>query len=165
MNWVHSALLVKYYNQTDQVILEAFAPNSQWTLIKSEIFSRRRTFNFTDDVFPEIGFSLTLKRIPAYYIYNIIAPVLLLTLLSCLVYVLPADAGEKVGLQITILLSFSVMLLVMGDTTPKSGKTTPLISTSIQYMIQKCCAFKKWSIPRPREISGRNTDLRDLVHP
>ena len=41
---------------------------------------------------------------------------------------MPAEVGEKVGVQLNILLSFSVMLLVMGDTTPKSGRTTPLIS-------------------------------------
>ena len=119
--------MVDYHNDLDDVILEIFPGNSAWKLLKTEVFSRYRTYNFTSDILPEIGFSLTLRRVSEYYVYNIIAPVLLLTLLSWLVFVIPVEAGEKIGLQITILLSFSVMLLVMGDTAPKSGKTTPLI--------------------------------------
>ena len=129
INWVHRTSLVKYYNLTDQVILDVFAGNCEWKLFTIELFSRSRTFEFfgPDKVFQEIGFSLALKRVSAYYGFNMIAPVLLLTLLSCLVYVMPVEAGEKVGLQITSLLSFSVMLLVMGETMPKAGKTTPVI--------------------------------------
>ena len=133
MNWVHGASLVNFFNMSDEVILEAFVENSEWTHLKTEMFSREQTYNFSgpDYVYPQIGFSVTLARIPTLYMYNIIYPVMLLTFLSCLVFVLPAEAGEKVGLQITILLTFYLMLLVMGDTTPKSGKTTPLISTQL----------------------------------
>ena len=146
MNWVHTAWMVDYHNGTDHVILETFGGNSEWSLIKSEVFSRFRTFNFSgpDEIYPEIGFCLTLKRNSAYYVYNIIAPVLLLTLLSCLVYVMPAEAGEKVGLQIAILLSFSVMLLVMGENTPKSGKTTPLISMLMWYIHTYYKLWYRW---------------------
>ena len=127
VSWVHGSQLVNFYNRSDRVILDAFTGNAEWNLPKTTIFSRFLTFDFTNDVFPAIGFTLTLKRMPAYYVYNIIAPVMLLTLMSCLVYVMPAEAGEKAGLQITLGLSFSVMLLIMGESTPKSGKTTPLM--------------------------------------
>ena len=145
-NWVHTAALVDYYLSAEEVILEAFAKNSEWDLLKNEIFLSHRTYNLSgpDEHYPEIGFSLTLKRIPVYYVYNIIAPTLMLTLLSCLVYVMPAEAGEKVGLQITILLSFSVMLLVMGETMPKSGKTTPVISRYMYLNIRMHFIECKW---------------------
>ena len=139
MNLAHTASLVNYFNVLDNVVLETLNGNSAWALIKTEVFSRSRTYNFSDpdQVFPEIGFSLTLKRVSEYYVYNIIAPVLLLTLLSWLVFVIPVKAGEKMGLQITIMLSFSVMLLVMGDIAPRSGKTTPLIGMKMQCMCIK----------------------------
>ena len=111
------------------MILDSFEQNPEWTLVKNAaVYSEHMKLNFSGENYPVAGFSLTLKRVPTYYVYNIIAPVLLLTLLSCLVYVMPAEAGEKVGLQITILLSFPVMLLIMGDVTPRARKTTPQIS-------------------------------------
>ena len=130
MNWVHGASLVNFYNLSDQVILEAFVENSEWVHLKTEIRSRNRTYAFSGaHIYPEIGFSVTLQRVPTYYMYNIIIPVVLLTFLSGLVFVMPVEAGEKVGLQISVLLAFYLMLLVMGDSTPKSGKSTTLIST------------------------------------
>ena len=160
MNWVHGASLVSFYNMSNQVILEMYSINSEWLLLKTEIYSNLTTYKIVgpDHVYPEIGFSVTLKRIPTYYMYNIICPVFLLTFLSCLVFVLPVEAGEKVGLQITILLAFSVMLLIMGDTTPKSGKTTPLISMYLQVSnisCTKCLHLKDYrtvlrlSLPNP----------------
>ena len=101
MNLAHTASLVNYFNVLDNVVLETLNGNSAWALIKTEVFSRSRTYNFSDpdQVFPEIGFSLTLKRVSEYYVYNIIAPVLLLTLLSWLVFVIPVKAGEKIVSQ------------------------------------------------------------------
>ena len=135
MSWAHTTALVSFYTSIEEVLLDAFAHNPEWTLTESTVFSEHFSIDAFDESYPLAGFSLTLKRVPTYYVYNIIAPVLLLTLLSCLVYVMPAEAGEKVGLQITILLSFSVMLLIMGDVTPKAGKTTPLIS-KWKYCVQ-----------------------------
>ena len=71
-----------------------------------------------------------MQRVSTYYIYNIVLPVGMLMALSVVAHILPFEAGEKIGLQITILLAFSVMLLIMSDTTPKAGTTTPLISRS-----------------------------------
>ena len=125
---------------------DAFTENAEWDLLEARVFNETQIFTFTpDERYPVIGFSLKLKRISTYYVYNIIIPVLILTLLSCLVYVMPSETGEKVGLQVTILLSFSVMLLVMGDTTPKAGKTTPLISKSLRTIsISRCHLTSKY---------------------
>ena len=145
MNLVHGASLVNFFNMSDEVILDTFVENSDWTRLKTEIFSRKKTYDFSgpDYIYPQIGFSVTLERIPTFIMYDIIYPVMLLTFLSCLVFVLPAEAGEKVGLQITILLAFYLMLLVMRDTTPKSGKTTPLISTPLTVHIY-CTVSQKF---------------------
>ena len=139
INWVHTAALVDFYNNTDQVILDSFEQNPEWTLVKNAVYSGHMKLKFSEETYPVTGFSLTLKRVPTYYVYNVIAPVLLLTLLSCLVYVMPAEAGEKVGLQITILLSFSVMLLIMADVTPRAGKTTPQISMCLCHVCTVLC--------------------------
>ena len=75
-------------------------------------------------------FELTLKRRPEFLVMNILLPATMMSLLSALVFCLPAESGEKVGLGITVLLSFSVILLMITDITPRIGQPMPIISKS-----------------------------------
>ncbi len=56
-------------------------------------------------------------------------PCLMLSLLDLLVFCLPPESGEKVSLGITVLLSFSVFLLVIADNVPQTSETAPLLGT------------------------------------
>ena len=50
-----------------------------------------------------------------------------MTLASCMVFMLPVESGEKVSLSITILLSYTVLLLVVSDVTPGTGSGQPYL--------------------------------------
>ena len=43
---------------------------------------------------------------------------------------MPVESGEKVSLSITIMLSYSVLLLVISDVTPRSGSGQPYLGNS-----------------------------------
>ena len=78
---------------------------------------------------PGASFTLTLKRRPLYYLLNIVIPSLVLAVLSALTFAVPVDSGEKLSLGISILLAFSVFMLILQDNTPESdspvlGKAT-----------------------------------------
>ena len=79
--------------------------------------------------FPMISFTVFLKRSPQFFLMNVIIPCTIMTALSILVFGLPAESGEKISLEMTIMLSFSVMLLMVSDTTPRTSTTTPIIGT------------------------------------
>ncbi len=68
-----------------------------------------------------------MRRKPLYYVMNIMLPCLMLSLLDLLVFCLPPESGEKVSLGITVLLSFSVFLLVIADNVPQTSETAPLL--------------------------------------
>ena len=59
-----------------------------------------------------------------------IVPCVLMSMLSLMVFFLPADSGEKVSLSMTALLSYTVVLLMVTDVAPRDGKVIPLISRS-----------------------------------
>ena len=67
-----------------------------------------------------------------YYAYNIILPILLVTLISLGVFWLPPGSGEKISVGITVLLAFSVFLIIIMDNTPVNSETTPRLSKSHQ---------------------------------
>ncbi len=64
---------------------------------------------------------------------NIISPCILLSLLGLLVFWLPCDSGEKVALEITVMLSFSVFLIIASDNLPVTSDNIPLISKRHSY--------------------------------
>ena len=72
-----------------------------------------------------------MRRKPLYYVMNIMLPCLMLSLLDLLVFCLPPESGEKVSLGITVLLSFSVFLLVIADNVPQTSETAPLLGKSL----------------------------------
>ena len=126
-NWVHTKRLIEFINRSPTVNLQAFHPNGEWALLNTNTFNISMKDPMKGE-FQRLGFTLRLKRIPTYFIFNITLPITFLMLLSMVVYILPAESGEKMGLQVTILLAFSLMMLILSDTTPKASTTTPLLS-------------------------------------
>ena len=121
--------MIQFFNTDANVSTDGFTPNGQWNLLKTSTHSGTLTEG-DGSVIPIFGFILSMERVPTYYIFNIVLPVAMLMVLSVVGHILPPESGEKIGLQITILLAFSVMLLIMSDSTPKAGTTTPLLSKS-----------------------------------
>jgi len=47
--------------------------------------------------------------------------------LTCLTFYLPTESGEKVSLGLTVLLSFSVFMLLIAEAMPATSEFIPLI--------------------------------------
>lgn len=71
---------------------------------------------------------LTLRRRALYFVINMLAPILLLSVLNPLVFILPVDSGERVSFAVTIFLSFAVFLTLINDNMPKSSEPMAAIS-------------------------------------
>lgn len=71
---------------------------------------------------------LTLHRRALYFVINMLAPILLLSVLNPLVFILPVDSGERVSFAVTIFLSFAVFLTLINDNMPKSSEPMAAIS-------------------------------------
>lgn len=84
-----------------------------------------------EEPYSDVTFSLVIRRRTLYYLFNIICPCLWLSLLTVTGFWLPADSGEKVTLGITVLLAFSVFMLLIAESTPATSEFVPLIG---QYM-------------------------------
>jgi hypothetical protein len=68
-----------------------------------------------------------------YYVFNMIFPCLLITLVAFLGFLLPPDSIEKVGTGITTLLSLTVFLMLVAESLPPTSEQLPLLG--IYYFI------------------------------
>jgi len=68
--------------------------------------------------FVDITFYLHMRRQTLFYGFNFILPCFLVNSLAILVFLLPADSGERITLSITILLALVVFLQILAETLP-----------------------------------------------
>ena len=68
---------------------------------------------------------------------------MVLAALSALTFAVPVDSGEKLSLGISILLAFSVFMLILQDNTPQAE--TPLLGKYHREGITMLGTFKSFS--------------------
>ena len=73
-------------------------------------------------------FKMKLRRRYGYYVVNVILPCCLLAVLSLITFCLPINSGERVSLQITVLLSQSVYQLILTNYVPVTSMHMPVLS-------------------------------------
>uniref|UniRef100_T1IUC8 Nicotinic acetylcholine receptor beta 1 subunit n=1 Tax=Strigamia maritima TaxID=126957 RepID=T1IUC8_STRMM len=81
----------------------------------------------------DITFYITMRRKTLFYTVNLILPTVLISFLCVLVFYLPAEAGEKVTLGISILLSLVVFLLLVSKILPPTSLVLPLIAKYLLF--------------------------------
>ena len=109
------------------LLTDEFLTNSLWNL-KNSSTRILESAAPNGQSFVGIQFSITWSRKTLYYQYNLILPIVLLLLVSLGTLWIPPESGERLSLTITVLLAYSVFLIVIMDSTPINSKSMPTIS-------------------------------------
>lgn len=62
-----------------------------------------------------------------YYIMYLLLPAIVISALNILIFVIPVETGERLGLCVTVLLTMSVFLLLVQENLPDSSEKVPLV--------------------------------------
>ena len=77
--------------------------------------------------FPQLDFNVFLKRRPTFYILNRILPVTFASFLVLIVFLLPAESGEKVSFALTELLALAFLLTLLTNYLPSTSLTVSVL--------------------------------------
>ena len=134
---VFSSLLYRSeLNLTSSLILstDIYTESSQFKLPDDGLQAFRYTEKPCDTCSgkPIIHYHIAFKRRSRFYVFNLLIPCILVTIVAMLSFVIPPDSGEKVGLGVTVLLSMIVFLLIVTDQLPP---TTELPLITVYYFL------------------------------
>ncbi|XP_062584945.1 neuronal acetylcholine receptor subunit alpha-6-like isoform X1 [Saccostrea cucullata] len=117
----------------DKVNTENFNENGEWILYSSRV--EEWVLEENGETFSELEFQIVFQRRPWYYLTNTVYPVILISLLTNLSFLLPTDSGEKISYTLTVLLALVVLLMLVGDSMPAASKHTPIIGIYISIIL------------------------------
>ncbi|KAM6969928.1 5-hydroxytryptamine receptor 3A isoform 2-T2 [Aplochiton taeniatus] len=103
-----------------------FMNQGEWELL--HVLSKYKSFSLdNDDYYAEMKFHVVIRRRPLFYTVNLLLPSIFLMVMDIVGFYLPPDSGERVSFKITLLLGYSVFLIIVSDTLPATAIGTPLI--------------------------------------
>ncbi|XP_053405864.1 neuronal acetylcholine receptor subunit alpha-7-like [Mercenaria mercenaria] len=126
-SWSYDKAQVDLLTKSGVVEVSRYVTNGEWMLTRYEIVRNEVVYPISPAIYPDVTVIVTIQRRILYYVLNILFPCFWLNILSVLTFCLPPDAGEKITLSITVLLSYSVFMLLVAESMPPTSEFVPLI--------------------------------------
>ncbi|XP_072550436.1 neuronal acetylcholine receptor subunit alpha-9-II [Salminus brasiliensis] len=125
-SWTYNGNQVDISMAMDSGDLSDLVENVEWECHGMPAAKNVIMYGCCSDPYPDITYTVLLKRRSSFYIFNLLLPCFLISFLAPLGFYLPADSGEKVSLGVTVLLALTVFQLVVAESMPPS-ESVPLI--------------------------------------
>lgn len=130
-SWAYDGFQVNVDNRTTPIDLSNFVGNGEWELIGVTVQRNVVYYPCCVEPFPDVTFMIHVQRRTLYYTYNVIIPCIMLSILTLMGFWMRPDSGEKVTLGLTVLLAFSVFMLLIAENMPATSNHVPLIGRRI----------------------------------
>ncbi|XP_004416431.1 PREDICTED: 5-hydroxytryptamine receptor 3A isoform X2 [Odobenus rosmarus divergens] len=129
-SWLHTIqdINISLWRLPEKVKLDKtlFMNQGEWELLG--VLTQFREFSMEDsNHYAEMKFYVVIRRRPLFYAVSLLLPSIFLMLMDIVGFYLPPDSGERVSFKITLLLGYSVFLIIVSDTLPATAIGTPLI--------------------------------------
>lgn len=144
-SWTYNGNQVDLFNALDSGDLSDFIEDVEWEVHGMPAVKNVISYGCCSEPYPDVTFTLLLKRRSSFYIVNLLIPCVLISFLAPLSFYLPAASGEKVSLGVTILLAMTVFQLMVAEIMPAS-ENVPLIGECIYlalWRLGRCACFKQ----------------------
>ncbi|XP_008071510.1 5-hydroxytryptamine receptor 3A isoform X2 [Carlito syrichta] len=128
-SWLHTIqdINVSLWRLPEEVKFDksVFMNQGEWELLG--VLPQFREFMESSHCYAEMKFHVVIRRRPLFYVVGLLLPSVFLMVMDIMGFYLPPDSGERVSFKITLLLGYSVFLIIVSDTLPATAIGTPLI--------------------------------------
>ena len=92
-----NVLMIIFCVSVQEIVdLREYIPSSEWDVLNTSATRHIRRYPFFDtDPYPELIFSLTLKRQSTFYIYLLVLPCILLSCLTLVLFWIPPQRPDR----------------------------------------------------------------------
>ncbi|XP_077964421.1 uncharacterized protein LOC120823430 [Gasterosteus aculeatus] len=105
---------------------EAMTTMGEWELL--DITSHKYDRDVSDDYIDELIFHVRVRRRATLYVVNLLIPSCFLITVDLFSFLLPPQNVDRSSFKMTLILGYTVFLLIMNDLLPITGNTIPLIN-------------------------------------
>ncbi|RUS74797.1 hypothetical protein EGW08_017443 [Elysia chlorotica] len=113
-----------------------YGEHGEWELESTSVYSDIVDFGVI--TFSRVTYYFDFRRRPGFYLMNVLVPVILMSLLSPLVFILPEESGERVSFSVTLLLSLAVFMGIVAGHLPQSSQPLPLTILYLFALLIHC---------------------------
>ncbi|KAL3060159.1 hypothetical protein OYC64_014692 [Pagothenia borchgrevinki] len=113
--------------QMKEADVSGYMTNGEWDLLEVPGDRHELFYDCCAEPYPDVTFVVTLRRRTLFYALNLLMPCVLLSSMTLVCFLLPANSGEKISLGITVLLSLTVFMLMVAEIMPATSDSVPLI--------------------------------------
>ncbi|CAL1535035.1 unnamed protein product [Lymnaea stagnalis] len=117
---------LKFFATRPNVSLTYFTAHGEWNLEATEL--NIGTLKSGKSSISTIELKFYLRRRPSFLLLTIVLPVVFLSFLNILVFIIPVESGEKITYGITVLLALSVYMSIVSGLLPRSSLTLPNVT-------------------------------------
>ncbi len=128
-NWAYTTKHITLQPESNEVDMSNYQVNGLWNVYKSAVFKKVSLFD--NNLYESIVYRFHLERKSKYFLFNFLAPCVVLSMVALLMFYVPPESGEKISLGVTVLLSFSVFQFVILERMPETSDYVPIASKSI----------------------------------
>ncbi|KAK3582650.1 hypothetical protein CHS0354_001697 [Potamilus streckersoni] len=131
--WAYTANEISLSLGSKVVDRTYYSENGEWDLLS--VSGTTTSTTRESQSFSRLKFTLTLRRRPLFHILNTFIPVVIMAALIVIVFKLPPDSGERIGMSLTALLAYAVYLTLISDNIPKTSKAASLLSIYLTIIL------------------------------
>jgi hypothetical protein len=126
-SWSYGIAELNVISKDDKGDISNYVPSSEWQLLHYQPKRTLVKFSCCPDDVPFMKYIIIIKRRPLFYLFNMVMPCILITIVALLGFYMPPESGEKVSMGITTLLSIVVFLMIVAESMPPTSDVVPLI--------------------------------------
>lgn len=141
-SWTYSTKFLDMTTSQTKADMSSYIKNGEWEVIDVPVTENKLYYVCCPDPYADITFTIHMKRKVLYYIFNLIVPTTIIVTFILVGFCLPPITGERITLNITVLLTMTVFLNIASNTLPSTSDAIPLLGDYyLILMILVCFAI------------------------